>query len=58
MKALEFNKCMCYNSPVASPKLVTERGVLLMEILTPIIIAVVADLISLLIRKWLDDDEK
>lgn len=29
-----------------------------MEILTPIIIAVVADLISLLIRKWLDDDEK
>lgn len=29
-----------------------------MEILTPIIIAVAADLISLLIRKWLDDDEK
>lgn len=29
-----------------------------MEILTPIIIAVVADLISHLICKWLDNDKK
>ncbi len=54
---LETNRRVWYNAFVAASYTGNRKEVLLMEILISIIIAVVADLISLLIRKWLDSDE-
>ena len=54
---LESCFTICYNHLVTAPKLVTERGGLNVEIVTSLIITIVAGVISHLICKWLDGDE-